>query len=82
MTGWGYGFDPNVTPYTKELVPFKDSTFIADAYSGNKKTAALSTFNTIRKAMDPNSLFKGGAMLRWLEPSYTNSDFDPRSVRN
>lgn len=77
--GWGYGVNPNVTPYTGELVPFTDAGIIATTYSAGK-TTAVADFNAVRLTLDPTGVFTGGAMLRWLKPSYPNSDFDPRSL--
>jgi UDP-N-acetylenolpyruvoylglucosamine reductase len=76
---WGYGFSP-VPGMKHTYYPFSDSSLLDEAYSIGK-TSALSDFNSKRMELDPNGLFAGGAMMRWLAPnSHPLSYFEPRAL--
>lgn len=78
---WGYGF-PSVVGLKHTYYPFSDSTLLADAYTIGK-TNALSNFNTKRLSLDPDGLFAGGAMMRWLDPvNHPLSYFEPRYLND
>ena len=77
--GWGWAAYDETTPYTGELVNFRNKALIKEAYTYGK-TTALSDFNKIQSQLDPEGVFKGGAMLRWLDPNITTSDYDPQSL--
>jgi len=77
--GWGFGFDPSTTPITGKFPPFKDPIAIENMFATGSKRNSISNFNTKRKELKAD-LFSGGAMLRWLEPSFPNSDFEVRKL--
>jgi hypothetical protein len=78
--GWGYGHDQETTYNNGKLQPFTDPEMIASAFGNSKKAQDLHTFNIYRKDIDPSGLFEGGAVMRWLDPNFGDSDFEPRGL--
>jgi len=75
---WGFGVPLSGPGLKHSFYPFSDIELLASAYSADK-LASLSQFNAKRTALDPNGLFAGGAMMRWLDAAdYPLSSFEPR----
>jgi hypothetical protein len=75
---WGYGPSP-VPGMEHTYYPFSDSSLLTAAYAGRE--TALASFNAKRLELDPEGLFAGGAMMRWLDPTnHPLSYFEPRSL--
>lgn len=75
---WGYGVPISGPGLKHSFYPFSDADLLASAYSA-EKLVSLSQFNAKRISLDPNGLFAGGAMMRWLDAAdYPLSSFEPR----
>lgn len=76
---WGWGVDPSTTPTTGKLQPFKDADTISNAFTVGSKQNSIDDFNAKRDDLDA-SVFSGGAMLRWLDPSTPNTHYEVRNL--
>jgi hypothetical protein len=75
---WGYGPSP-VSGMKHTYYPFSDSSLLTAAYAGRETD--LANFNAKRLELDPEGLFSGGAMMRWLDPTnHPLSYFEPRAL--
>ncbi len=80
--GWGYGLNPSTTPTTGKMTPFTDPVAIANMYNTvPSKQSSILSFNAKRAELDAD-VFSGGAMMRWLDPSVPNTDYEVRKLTN
>jgi len=73
--GWGWGYDPSITPTTGKMQPFKDTNALVNMF----KESSISAFNAKRSELDAG-IFAGGAMMRWLDESFPHSGFEARKL--
>jgi len=72
---WAYQNDPTTTPTTGKYVQFKDNLMFSNTY----RTKSISDFNHKRDELS-SDLYAGGALMRWLNPAYPNSEFEIRKL--
>lgn len=78
--GWGYGVNPSTTPTTGKMTPFTDPIAIENMYNTvPSKQNSIQMFNAKRAEYDAD-VFSGGAMMRWLDPSVPNTDYEVRKL--